>query len=142
MTADDGSVAIQVTFEDRRHETLRLTRDGLPAAKGDVDFVAHSREHTRRLIRALHGGRLLSESEIQAIDDRLQHVSPSPWRPFLESEGGLGGDSMIAVPGSDFEPDLYLWLGDRLTPDGDLEFVAAAHETIPRLLEAVRRLRT
>jgi len=136
----DGEPSITVRFSDGRRESLRLTRDQQPASAADVEFVAHSRADVGRLSATLSGRDVLSEIELRAIEKRARQASPSPWRPFLETDGGTGGSSVIWVTDSDDEPDLYLWLGDSLAPPEDFEFVAAARADIPRLLAAVKRL--
>jgi hypothetical protein len=135
---DDGTLGVRVDFADGTHRFMRLTRDVQPASAADVEFVAAARRDIHRLLRALRTGEPLSDRDLEDIDRRCQAASPGPWRPFLESEGGLGGSSVIWVSDRDDEPDLYVWLGATHAPDADFAFVATARQDISRLLEAVR----
>ncbi len=135
---DDGTLGVRVGFADGTHGLMRLTRDFNPASAADVEFVAATRRDIQCLIVALRSGEPLSNRELEDIERRCEAASPGPWRPFLESGGGLGGSSVIGVSDSDDEPDLYVWLGASLAPDADFEFVATARQDIPRLLVAVR----
>lgn len=135
---DDGTLGVRVVFADGTQGVLRLRRDLHPASAADVEFVAAVRRDIQRLIGALRSGQPLGDRELEAIERRCQGATPGPWRPFLESEGGLGGSSVIWVSDRDDESDLYLWLGAELAPDADFEFVATARQDIPRLLDAVR----
>jgi hypothetical protein len=73
--------------------------------------------------------------ELAAIRNRVDNASRPPWRAFLKSKGGLGGDSVIWVSEEDSEPDLYLWIDSEPAPDPYFEFVAAARQDLPDLLE-------
>ena len=44
---------------------------------------------------------------------------------------------MIRVSDLDEEPDLYLWIGGKLAPSDDFEFVGSARQDIPELRAAV-----
>jgi hypothetical protein len=137
---DDSTLGIRVVFASGTHELLRLMRDLHPATAADVEFVAAARQDIQRLIGALRSGEPLGDRDLDDIARRCQAASPGPWRPFLESAGGLGGSSVIWVSDREDEPDLYVWLGATHAPDADFEFVATARQDIPRLLEAVRGL--
>lgn len=131
--------AITVRLKDGRRQTMRVTRESEPAGLGDVTFVAHSRADIGRLLAALHGEGIPSEIELLAMAKRVREASPGPWREFLESDPGMGGDSVIRVSDSDDEPDLYLWVDDSLAPEADFAFVAHARQDLPKLLDAVVR---
>jgi hypothetical protein len=122
-----GPGEVRVRWADGRVATMRVMRDLAPAAAADVSFVAHAREDVARLL----SGSAAARSDVAA---RAAAASPAPWRAFCESDGGLGGCSVISVGELDPEPDLYLWLDGEIAPDADFEFVAAAREGIPRLL--------
>lgn len=137
MQLDDGTLGVRVVFRDGTHGVMRLSRDFHPASAADVEFVAAARRDIQRLIGALRSGEPLADRELEAIARRCQAATPGPWRPFLESEGGLGGSSVIWVSDDENEADLYVWLGATLAPDADFDFVASARQDIPRLLDAL-----
>jgi hypothetical protein len=130
--------SIAVTEPDGRVWRLRVTREREPAGPADVAFIGRARADVAALLAHLRGTGRLDPGELDRIARRVERASPAPWRAFLESDGGLGGCSVIVVSDSDGEPDLYLWRGDEPAADADFEFVATARQDIPRLLEAAR----
>lgn len=120
---------------------MRITRDSAPASAVDVEFIGHARSDLAVLIEAFVGSPLPSSDVLDRIETRAGRASAGPWDANLEEEGPLGGDSMISIPGGDFEPDMYLWNGEKLAPDDDILFVAEARQDIPRLLAQVRASR-
>ncbi len=107
-TIDDTGVAIvHVEFNDGRSEMLRVTREQIPADARDIVFVGHCRRDVERLIWALRGEEQLTHEELNDTDQRCQEATAAPWRPFLESEGGIGGSSVITVSDRGDEPDIY-----------------------------------
>jgi hypothetical protein len=137
----DGAAIVQVRFGDGRNEVMRFTRDGLPADRGDIQFIAYARRDLRRLLAAARGKRALGDEEVAEIETRLAHASPGPWRAFVEEDGGLGGCDVISVSDEDGQPDLYIWVAGKLAPSADFRLVAAARQDIPDLLAAVRSSR-
>jgi hypothetical protein len=130
---------VYVTFADGTGQLMRLTRDLQPASANDVTFVSAARQDIQRLIAALRLGDAVGDHELAEIERRCRAASPGPWQAFLESDGGIGGSSVIRVSDDDDELDLYLWIGKDLAPDADFEFVASAREDIPRLLAALHQ---
>jgi hypothetical protein len=133
----DGIPVVEVFDPDGTRRLLRAQRDHGPASLEDVRFIASSRADVRRLIDALRG-KPMEEVDLADIRRRCEEASPTPWQPFLESDGGLGGCSVIRVSDHDEEPDLYLWLEDEIAPDADFDFVANARQDIPFLLSSLR----
>jgi len=105
----------------------------------DLVFIAHAQADVARLIAHLRGQLSVSQRELGVMEKRAAQASPGPWRAFLESDGGIGGSSVIWVSEADNEPDLYLWLGSDPASDADFEFVAAVRQDLPRLLAEARR---
>jgi hypothetical protein len=130
--------SIEVTEGDGRVWRLRVTREREPAGAGDVEFIGHARADVAALLSHVRAVGRLGAGELDRIARRVGAASPAPWRAFLESDGGVGGCSVIVVSDRDDEPDLYLWRGDAPAADQDFAFVAAARQAIPRLLEAAR----
>jgi hypothetical protein len=137
-TGPDGHAKILVRRGARQVE-LRVTRDGDPAGDGDVLFVGHVFSDIPRLLDAIESGSPLPAEDATEIGMRIASASPGPWMVFLESDGGMGGDSVIVVSESDSEADLYLWLGPDLAPSRIFLFVAEARQDVPALLAAARQ---
>lgn len=133
-TGPDGRAKILVRHGASRVE-LRVTR---PAGDGDVLFVGHAFSDIPRLLDALESGSPLPAEDATEIGMRIASASPGPWMVFLESDGGMGGDSVIVVSESDSEADIYLWLGPDLGPSEIFLFVAEARQDLPALLAATR----
>ena len=125
-------------IEAGRTSDLRVTRDGNPASAADVDFVTSSRDDLERLVAHARGGSPSSAEQLDEIEERVRLAGPGPWHAFLQSDGGIGGTSVLRVSDEDDEPDMYLWRGDELASDADFELVAAARNEIPRLIQAAR----
>lgn len=135
---DAGNAIIEVNFDDGRREALRVERGAGPASPADITFIAYARRDLARLIEAARGGHPVTDTEIAEMGGRARSASSSPWKHFLESAGGIGGESVIWVSDSDDESDMYLRFGRGAAPDDDYEFVAAARHDIEQLLRHMR----
>jgi hypothetical protein len=121
---------------------LYVRRELEQAGREDVAFIAHMPEDVGFLLSVLESG-TVSESDVPRISEievRVEAATPGPWWDWLESSGALGGSSMISVLSDEFAPDIYLWHGDRIASDSDIEFVAHGRQDVPLLLAAVRSL--
>lgn len=134
----DGAPSVLIDMEDGSTHQLAVTREDVPASEDDVAYIAHSRDDVRALVAFLRHGEGLSIERLEEIARRCDRASPAPWRVFLGSDGGVGGDSVIWVSDADDQPDLYLWIGSGPAADADYEFVAAVRRAIPRLTAAAR----
>lgn len=76
---------------------------------------------------------LLSDLELEAIQRRCDATTPGPWKSMVEGRDHTSGDSFILTGGEDFD-----LAGATIA---DLEFIAAARQDIPKLLEEIRMLR-
>jgi hypothetical protein len=89
---------------------------------------------------------MLTSAELEAMQARCAAASPGPWRAFVEGGDHHGGDDFIQVSMDDAEPDMYVsraWSGGmRPASSQDLDFIAAARQDLPALIDEVRRLRT
>lgn len=83
----------------------------------------------------------LTDQELTELEALTQAAAPAPWVAFVQN--GLGGDSFIRLDGLDdqFPPDMYILRDDKIAPDADIEFIAAARNFMPRLLAELRRRR-
>jgi hypothetical protein len=132
-----GHAVVELHYRDGHRDFMRVTRDETPARDEDVDFIAHARADIKRLVAAFDGVAVLSKEELSEIATRLGNATPAPWQAFLESDGGLGGDSMIAPNDPGNPADLYLWNdAGRLAPDPVYEFIAAVRNELPDLVAA------
>jgi len=66
-------------------------------------------------------------------------ASPAPWKVFAGP--GIGGADFIRLGADDSQPDMYVEHDGKPAPASDLDFIAAARNYVPRLLEEVRRHR-
>ena len=82
---------------------------------------------------------LLSDEELKSIAARVAAATPGPWRSFIEGRDHQSGSNFIMTGevGSRSE-DIEL----TGATEADQDFIAAAREDIPRLLEAVRVLQS
>lgn len=138
-TDSDGQITVRVTPPDGEARPFRATRDSQPAGMDDVRFLAHAPGDLRRLLSHVRGKRQCTPEELDEINHRASKASCGPWRVFLKSEGGIGGDSVIWVSDDDVEPDLYLWLGTEPAPDIYFDVLASARQDIPELLREIQR---
>jgi len=96
----------------------------------------------------------VEEAELVEIEQRAVRafaVAPPPWVAWLETRGGLGGESFIQL-GLDPELDVELYIrfytgsNEVTSPDVRLdaviEFIADACNAVPRLVAEIRRLRS
>lgn len=82
---------------------------------------------------------MLSDEELNSIAARVAAATPGPWRSFIEGRDHQSGSNFIMTGevGSRGE-DIEL----TGATGADQDFIAAAREDIPRLLEAVRALQS
>jgi hypothetical protein len=84
----------------------------------------------------------LSPDELDRLESAIAAATPGPWHAFIEEREPIGGCSFIqlAAPGYS-PPDMYVYHDREIAPAADLDFIAAAREYMPRLVDEVRRLR-
>ena len=71
--------------------------------------------------------------EINDIKERCDKTTPGPWKSFIEGRDHTSGSSFIRTSGDDIE------LSGATTNDQD--FIAAARQDVPALIEEIIRLR-
>ena len=71
--------------------------------------------------------------EINDIKERCDKTTPVPWKSFIEGRDHTSGSSFIRTAGEDIE-----LTGATIN---DQDFIAAARQDIPALIEEVYRLR-
>ena len=72
-------------------------------------------------------------NEINDIRERCEKATPGPWKSYIEGRDHTSGSSFIRTAGEDIE------LTGATTNDQD--FIAAARQDVPALIEEVYRLR-
>ena len=132
-----GEAMVIIVRGDGTTTPMRVRHDSLAAPMGDIVFIAYCREDVNYLLRALARRDNLEATRIQDITDRLNGSTPGRWKAFLERDGGLGGDSIISFD-AETDEDMYLYAYGEPASDSDYEFVAAAHEMLPHLLQSAR----
>lgn len=85
----------------------------------------------------------LTDEELAALRTLTEAASRSPWRSMVEGRDHTSGDSFIMI-GSDHDrdEDMYVSRDSILASPADLDFIAAARNYIPRLLEEITRTRS
>lgn len=72
-------------------------------------------------------------NEINDIKERCEKATPGPWKSYIEGRDHTSGSSFIRTAGEDIE------LTGATTNDQD--FIAAARQDVPALIEEVYRLK-
>lgn len=80
----------------------------------------------------------LTDEELNAIERRVRATQPAPWKSFIEGRDHTSGSSFIQTgEGASRGTDIELTGATA----ADQDFIAAARQDIPLLLEEVRALR-
>jgi hypothetical protein len=96
-------------------------------------------ERARRTLRLMPDDPL-SDTELDELEGLTIAASPAPW--IAKTGPAIGGPDFIMLTDYDDSlPDMYVRHDDKPAPGADLEFIAAARNSIPRLIAEVRRLR-
>lgn len=138
---EDGQVLIATCRSDGKR--LYIHHDAEQAPEADVVFIVKARNILPRLLLAVttEDPTLVADEELRELDDLLRQVKAGPWVAFIESKQPIGGPSMVWVGDEDFGPDMYICLEDKVAPDADIEFIAAAREAVPLLMSEIRYMR-
>jgi hypothetical protein len=84
----------------------------------------------------------LIESELDAINDRAAAAPAGPWWWSWQGHDHTSGDSFIGTGESASRgPDICVSTDDGPASTQTLDFIAAARQDVPRLVNEVRRLR-
>jgi hypothetical protein len=86
----------------------------------------------------------LTDEELDRLDALAAQASPAPWRAIVEGRDQCSGSTFILMggPGDDV-PDMYVSYDTHpyKSAVSDLDFIAAARNSLPRLVAEVRRAR-
>lgn len=97
-----------------------------------------------------HCGRVtdeLTDADLDRMEARADASVPGPWKAFVEGRDHSSGDDFIRTGGPNHAgPDMYVTLywnneGPKPADAAVLDFIAAAREDVPRLVDELRRLR-
>lgn len=82
----------------------------------------------------------LSDAELDDLEALANAASPAPW--IAETGPAIGGPDFIMITDDDdSQPDMYVQHDDKPAPAAELKFIAAARNSIPRLIAELRRYR-
>ena len=103
------------------------------------------------MIEAMTVDDALTDADLDAMQERIAATSRGRWGAVLETRAATGGTSCIQIQSGVTEQDDEMYLSRfvdgrqvKVNPqlDANLEFIACAHEDMPRLVAELRRLRT
>lgn len=85
----------------------------------------------------------LTEAELEELRRLCERVDPAPWRAMIEGRDHMSGDSFIMIGREDDRrEDMYISRDSGPAPSPDLDFIAAARNYLPYLLDELVRLRS
>lgn len=82
---------------------------------------------------------MLSDEELNSIAGRVAAATSGPWRSFIEGRDHQSGSNFIMTGEMGCRGEDIELIGATVA---DQDFIAAARQDIPRLLEAVRTLQS
>lgn len=82
----------------------------------------------------------LSDAELGELERLTAQASSAPWVASVEGRDHTSGDDAILV-GDPREEDMYVRRDSGPASAADLDFIAAARNYMPRLLNELRRLK-
>ncbi len=84
----------------------------------------------------------ITDTELEAMAERVDAASNAPWQSFVEGRDHMGGDNFIRIGGlDDDKADMYVSRDTVPASNADLDFIASARQDLPRLIAEVKRLR-
>jgi len=84
----------------------------------------------------------VSDDELDELRRLCTSATPAPWRAMVEGRDHSSGDSFIMVGGDgDRDEDMYVSRDSGPATASDLDFIAAARNYLPRLIEEITKLR-
>jgi hypothetical protein len=84
----------------------------------------------------------VSYAEIDELRRLCAHATPAPWRAMVEGRDHSAGDSFIMIGrDDDRDEDMYVTRDSGPASTSDLDFIAAARNYLPRLVEEIAELR-
>jgi hypothetical protein len=84
----------------------------------------------------------VSDGELDELRRLCASATPAPWRAMVEGRDHSSGDSFIMVGGDDDrDEDMYVSRDSGPATASDLNFIAAARNYLPRLIDEITELR-
>ena len=84
----------------------------------------------------------VSEAELDELRRLGASATPAPWRAMVEGRDHTSGDSFIMVGrDGDRDEDMYVSRDSGPATASDLDFIAAARNYLPRLIDEIAELR-
>jgi hypothetical protein len=84
----------------------------------------------------------VSDAEIDELRRLCAHATPAPWRAMVEGRDHSAGDSFIMIgQDDDRDEDMYVTRDSGPASASDLDFIAAARNYLPRLIDEIAELR-
>jgi hypothetical protein len=84
----------------------------------------------------------VSDAELDDLRRLCASAAPAPWRAMVEGRDHSSGDSFIMVGGDDDrDEDMYVSRDSGPATVSDLDFIAAARNYLPRLIDEIAELR-
>ena len=80
---------------------------------------------------------MITEEELQQIEQRADQAQPGPWKAFVEGRDHEGGSDFIMTGTDGQRGDDIEMIGASIA---DYDFIAHARQDIPRLVDEIRRL--
>ncbi|HEY7223597.1 MAG TPA: hypothetical protein VH561_08320 [Micromonosporaceae bacterium] len=89
------------------------------------------------------GERRMTDTEIEKLRRLCEHATPTPWQAMVEGRDHTSGGSFIMI-GRDANRDEDMYVSRESGPasSDDLDFIAAARNYSPLLLEEIVDLRS
>ena len=84
----------------------------------------------------------VSDAELDELRRLSASAAPAPWRAMVEGRDHSSGDSFIMIGGDDDrDEDMYVSRDSGPAIASDLDFIAAARNYLPRLVDELTELR-
>jgi hypothetical protein len=84
----------------------------------------------------------VSDAELDKLRRLSASAAPAPWRAMVEGRDHNSGDSFIMIGNDDDrDEDMYVSRDSGPASAPDLDFIAAARNYLPRLLDEITELR-
>ena len=84
----------------------------------------------------------VNDAEIAELRRLCAAATPAPWRAMVEGRDHSAGDSFIMIGrDDDRDEDMYVTRDSGPASASDLDFIAAARNYLPRLIDEIAELR-
>jgi hypothetical protein len=84
----------------------------------------------------------VTDAEIEELRRLCDQATPAPWRSMVQGRDHSAGDSFIMIGrDDDRDEDMYVSRDSGPASNSDLDFIAAARNYLPRLIDEIVELR-